>query len=687
MKQIITDQKQDNFPAIFRSQLKIILFICFTLTGILSNLNAQSDTVFQLSKYNKPSWWFGSAVGANFNFYQGSTHQLTDGLNSPVVFQDAYGIGLFAAPLIEFHPFDSRWGVMLQAGYDSRKADFDEKLSPCNCPRNLKSDLAYITVEPSLRFSPINSNFYFFGGPRIAFNIQKSFVFSQKNDPLNSDQTPISDIDGDFSHINDVIYSMQFGAGYDIYLTSLKNRPQFVISPFVSFHPYFGQDPRSIETWNNTTIRVGAAFKFGSGKYISKEMDQGTLLMPKVIEVPNIHFKVNSPKNIATEHRVREIFPLRNYVFFDLGSNEIPDRYVLLTKSQVKNFKEEQLEVLIPKRLSGRSSRQMIVYYNIMNVLGDRLQRNPSAKIKLIGTSEQGIQDGLFMAKSIRNYLHDIFEIDTSRIAIEGSLKPKLPSMQPGVTREIALHKEGDRRVSIESSMPGMLIEFQSGPDAPLKAIEINSVQVAPVDSYVTFNNAGGKSAFFSWSLEIKDEKGEVQNFGPFNKDKVSISGNSILGNRSNGTFQVTMVGQTKDGFVIRKDTVVRMNLWTPPKNEQAMRFSILYGYNDAKAIDIYEKYLIDIVIPKIPIGANVVIHGYTDMLGDDDYNLKLSEDRAFDVFGIISSGLSKLGRTDVAFEVYGFGEDLSLVPFENGTPEERFYNRTVIIDIIKENK
>jgi hypothetical protein len=27
----------------------------------------------------------------------------------------------FIAPLLEYRPADSRWGVMLQAGYDSRK--------------------------------------------------------------------------------------------------------------------------------------------------------------------------------------------------------------------------------------------------------------------------------------------------------------------------------------------------------------------------------------------------------------------------------------------------------------------------------------------------------------------------------------------------------------------------------------
>jgi hypothetical protein len=37
----------------------------------------------------------------------------------------------------------------------------------------------------------------------------------------------------------------------------------------------------------------------------------------------------------------------------------------------------------------------------------------------------------------------------------------------------------------------------------------------------------------------------------------------------------------------------------------------------------------------------------------------------------------------DVTFETYEFGEDLSYAPFENDSPEERFYNRTVIIDIV----
>lgn len=125
------------------------------------------------------------------------------------------------------------------------------------------------------------------------------------------------------------------------------------------------------------------------------------------------------------------------------------------------------------------------------------------------------------------------------------------------------------------------------------------------------------------------------------------------------------------------------MVLWTPPQNEEMMRFSIIFEFNDSKAIQIYDRYLTDIVTPKIPKDGTVIIHGHTDIIGDEAHNQELSLARANEVKGILESALAKAGRTDVKFEAYGFGEDLTLEPFENKFPEERFYNRTVIIDII----
>jgi outer membrane protein OmpA-like peptidoglycan-associated protein len=227
------------------------------------------------------------------------------------------------------------------------------------------------------------------------------------------------------------------------------------------------------------------------------------------------------------------------------------------------------------------------------------------------------------------------------------------------------------------------MMEFQSGPDAPLKPVEIIAVQVAPLDSYVTFNVEGAKDAFSSWSLEVRDEKGSLQNLGPYTQEKVSIPGKTILGTRPSGDYKVTMVGKTKSGKTVKKEAPVHMVLWTPSEREEGMRFSIIFEFNESKAIAVYNKYLTDIVTPKIPKNGTVIIHGHTDIIGDEANNLELSLARANEVRSIIENALSKTGRTDVKFEVYGFGEDQGLAPFANGTPEERFYNRTVIIDII----
>ena len=78
-----------------------------------------------------------------------------------------------------------------------------------------------------------------------------------------------------------------------------------------------------------------------------------------------------------------------------------------------------------------------------------------------------------------------------------------------------------------------------------------------------------------------------------------------------------------------------------------------------------------------------VQINGYTDIIGDAANNQKLSLKRANDVKKIIESTLSKLGRSDVQFKVNGMGENEDSSQFENEFPEERFYNRTVIIDLL----
>lgn len=665
-----------KFP--YAVSIKSIILCAFILIGILTPIQAQ-DSI----QYTKPSWYFGVAAGGNINFYQGSTRVLNEVITTINTFHNGSGVGLFAAPLIEYRPADSRWGIILQAGYDSRQGKFDEKIAnSCNCPEDLNTDLSYITVEPSLRFAPFKSNLYLYAGPRLAFNYSKSFQYQLEVNPDIPNQLSTV-VRYNFSDIRTPFISMQIGAGYDIPLTSPRHRTQLVLSPFVSFQPYFGQKPRSIETWNITTVRVGAALKIGRGDKIVLPVKKEVFVPTVVVVEPEVTFTVNSPNNIVTQRRVREIFPLRNYVFFDLSSTEIPNRYVLLKKDQVQNFKEDDLEMSVPADFSGRSGRQMKVYYNVLNILADRMLKHPETSIRLTGNSLQGEEEGMTMAMNVKGYLVSVWGIDPSRIKTEGRIKPRIPSEQPGGTKELDLLRECDRRVSIWTESPELIMEFQSGPDAPLRPVAINVVQEAPLDSYLSFNVEGADTAFNSWSMEIRDDAGTVQYFGPYTQEKVSIPGKTILGTRLEGDYKVKMIGNTKTNKVIVKEATVHMVLWVASKDVEGTRFSILYEFNNSIAITQYHKYLTEFINPKIPIGGTVIIHGHTDIIGDEAYNLKLSISRANDARDIMEEGLKKAGRNDVKFEVYGFGEDQKEAPFDNKYPEERFYNRTVIIDIV----
>lgn len=666
--------------------VKSLVLSALLIAGIQISLYAQKTPETQNPqevKFTQPSWWFGIAAGANFNFYQGSTQQLNSSIMAPTTFHEGSGIGLYVAPLVEYHRPNSRLGFMFQAGFDGRNGAFKQVTTPCNCPDDLSTDLSYISVEPSLRFAPFKSGLYLYAGPRVAFLMSKSFTYEHGINPAYPDQEITPDVTADFDNMKSMLFSMQIGAGYDIPLGSQNKQTQFVLSPYVSYHPYFGQEPRTIETWNITTVRAGIALKFGRGRKIETPVKKEVIPVVKVVKEPKVKFTVEAPRNAKAAPIVKETFPIRNYVFFDLGSTAIPQRYVLLKKEEVKNFKEDKLEAQASTNVSGRSNRQMNAYYNILNILGIRMLNNPSTTIILVGYSEKGPKDGREMAESIKNYLTVTFGISATRITIKGKTIPAGISEQSGDKTELVLRRQGDRRVTIESNSPVLLMEFRNGPETPLKPVKIKTIQKAPLESYITFNVEDEEEAFTSWSLQTEDEQGNILNFGPFTEAEVSIPTTDILDTIPEGDYKITMTGQTKNDLTVKRESSAHIVLWTPAETVETMRYSVIYEFNKSKAINIYEKYLIEVVAPKVPEGATIIIKGYTDIIGGEDINQKLSLARANNVKSILERGLWKSGRKNFKFEVSGLGENEKTAPFNNKYPEQRSYNRTVIIDII----
>src|SRR5437763_6829112 len=84
--------------------------------------------VFGQTRAVDPEWWFGGALGANFNYYGGQVQALNAAKTSLAPFTRGAGAGLYLAPRVEFHP-DPVWGGMLDIGYDSRRGTWDDVAS------------------------------------------------------------------------------------------------------------------------------------------------------------------------------------------------------------------------------------------------------------------------------------------------------------------------------------------------------------------------------------------------------------------------------------------------------------------------------------------------------------------------------------------------------------------------------
>ena len=608
-----------------------------------------------------PKWWFGISGGANANFYDGTTQRLNNSLIVPAAFHKGNGVRPFGSLLVEYRP-TVIWGAALNVGYDGRGGKFKDVVAPCNCPATLETNTSYLTIEPTLRVNPWGGNFYMFAGPRLGVNLQKDFAYTQ----LKQDNS-----DGQFSEMRKNVISGQVGAGYDIQLSAAEKATKFVLSPFVSYQPYFGQDVRHIESWSNTTIRAGVALKFGKGRKALAEV----VTVP--VAIADVAFSVRAPKPVLLQRQVSETLPLLSYVFFDENSTDIPARYVKLSAAEAGSFREIQLQQESAVNTDGRANRQLNVYYNVLNILGDRMRTNPEINITLSGASLKGPSEGKLFAENIKNYLVSAFAIDQTRIAVNGRTKPVNPSEQPGGKKELTLLREGDRRVDIQSNSTALMTEVGG---ANMKPIQINSTQGDPSDSHVIFN-VENANVLKSYTIDVTDQNGMSKQYGPFTKAKESIPGKTILGDQISGDYKVKMTATRKDGTIVSKESTLRLDNQVV-QIEKGLRYSILFNFNKATTVATYEQLIANVVAPLIESGSTVVVHGHTDIIGSDVYNMKLSQQRASEAQQLIEKALLRAGKTNVKFETIGVGEAADRSPFGNEKPEERFYNRTVIIDI-----
>lgn len=441
---------------------------------------------------------------------------------------------------------------------------------------------------------------------------------------------------------------------------------ELALSPYVTFAPEVTYNRAFISliadsAWSTHMLRFGASVKLRLN-----EVDP----IPPPPPPPTLAATITAtglladgtersvPQLRVEEFLTSQLRPLLNYVFFPENSAEMPERYVRMTSGQASSFREEGLYNL----------DVLSTYYQMLNVLGRRMQQNPDATIRLVGTNDGNAEKGnqtlsRQRAQAVRDYLRDVWGIDESRMKVEARNLPEKASnaSQPE-------GQEENRRVEIYPE-PSTLLEpvFTSDTLRNTNPPGIRFRQNVQADAGVAswklvvrqdrrtlkeFSGTGNVPSTLDWSLERQADI--PRGVAPI---EYHIEVEDTTGQR-----QATPPARLPiDQVTIQKKRRDRI------ADKEIDRYSlILFDFGKTTLGDANRR-IIDFIRGRIASEATVSVTGHSDRVGDEDVNLRLSTERA----KVAAAAL----EVPVA-DVRGLGESVML--YDNDLPEGRLYSRVV---------
>lgn len=383
-------------------------------------------------------------------------------------------------------------------------------------------------------------------------------------------------------------------------------------------------------------------------------------------EVSNQIFQVN-------EFVSNRMDPILNYVFFNENSFNLPSRYINIELKEANSFNINNLY---------RDSILQI-YYNVLNIVGKRMRDNPDANLTLIGCNsdydkEKGnLELSEKRAKTIRDYLVNIWSIENRRIKIEKRNLPEKPSTPITENEKI----EENRRVELYSDNPKILepifiekIDRKSNPPIVRFKVKIQSDVELDKWELIAFQDSIKNKNYFKYEnkefikvidWKLSDNQKITPSLNESLKSKLII--NDVKGNLStvNGNDLKIKINSIKDN----KNGNGRTE--SEDDDYQYESYSLILFDFDKANIEKANLEVINFIKRRIKSNSEIEIFAYTDKTGNLEYNQNLAEQRGIAV-------RNSLGSKNSIVKSIGS----SILLFNNDLPEGRFYCRTVKINI-----
>ncbi len=657
------------------------VFINFSVSLCLWCLMSIATTLIAQEQL-KPVVWLGLHGGISMNDHHGNFNGFT-GTARCGTFTSGSGNGFFLGHLIEWNLNDvialsPRMTYSTLDGTLKAPDKFISVLPPdYNIPtliqteHTLETKFSYLAFEGLVKITPLPIPFAFYGGAGVGIVWNKTFTQDENIvSPSGIDFTTSKKINGDIPDASSFRASLLAGAAYDIYLDD-----NIILAPEIMYNFPLTNVGRSLD-WKISSLHVGMQFKFGIPRTAEPKPEPPKKEEPPPPPPPPVLSAKISAKSQGTdgtmndvvkivveETQTTEMFPLLPYIFFTEGNSDVPSSKANLTKSSVSSFDQSKI-----------ARETMAMYEQVLNIIGSRMKKDPSAKLVLsgvVGSTEKEKSNpnlALQRASSVKKYFTDVWDIQPDRIMTKIDSAVLIPT-----SPEWNLLEEEARRVVISSDMYDVLapiiIEDVERKVTPPKVFFIPEVtsQVGLTDWAITvrqdnksLKNYNGKhtlSSDYEWEIE----KGML----PLSESPIEytldVNDQASQHIRASGSIPVQQL-------TIKKKKEEHIG------NIKIERYRlILFAYNSAQLGPINE-HIVAWIRDRISPNATIKIDGYTDHVGSEDHNMILSSERAKNVRMQLGNSIA-----DERIEIRANGEsDL----FDNTKPEGRYFCRTVYITV-----
>ena len=704
--------------------MKKTLLIIFTICFSYLNSQAQHENYIL---YNPIHLGFGLTGGLGLH----STNTTLRCIGDPACPTYDGGVGSQFGFMgnVEWMPTD--WGMRGSIGFsngsvemstiDSRALvkDVNGVIVPLVREHSLNISLPMINMDLGLQKSFGNSRVFF--GPSFGFLLSPNWkststLLSPNNVTFNSGSRDTVFLDQAIPNVNSLQYGISMGYGHHIPISK-----KVVIVPEISASIPFSRIIAGPE-WKQTSILIGMSIRWGMGavkeevirraevidtievnvnERIGSLIIEGQKKSIKSIEEFETHkiitetiqrtdtLKVGlppkvSPKPFMKAHiaqdeeseevdavnvrgqLVTEAFPILPMVFFSEADANLHPRYRQLRT--IEGFASDKLDPFVSEQ-----------HKDILNIIGERMNKNMQAKIELHGFSDPTTENSNCelagkRVGTVREYLANVWNVDRSRITIEMDNRRCSPE-NPTMSR-IPQGYEENRRIEIISEQKDIL-----APVIRSRYVEIT--EYAPKELHINTSRKIGEN-INSWKLssQLGDSVLHVKDGAqipfwiqmPIEKEDARLMQQSM-----NDQLQMSMIIQDNEGDL--GSTEMSIPIQRDTTNYAIQRLSLMHFPVQKATLDRQGRNAIDAFLQDLEDNASISIIGYSDNLGNAQSNLELSKERAETVYKYIRSIKPKSNIV----KVNGLGST-ALPPGirSHELPESRFLSRTVQIEIIR---